>query len=570
MACQPTLFELEPGPLVQESVRELAFAARRDRGAVYTHRKVVDFILDLMGYTSDFPLYESRILEPCFGMGDFLFPIIERLLTSWQNSNSSEKVLENAVLAVELNKETFEITREKMIQRLNDRGISQSRSLHLADKWLLQGDFLLEPIRNDFSFIAGNPPYLRQERIPEPLLTEYRRRYKSIYDRADIYVPFIERALSLLTDHGTLGFICADRWMKNRYGGPLRRIVSENYRLKTYVDMVETEAFQTNVATYPAITIITRDNPGPTRTVYRPRLDEQSLTQIVADINAPTLPKKTSVQELQVTALNDDPWLLKSPERVALLRRIEKEYPTLEEAGGQISIGVATGADKVFIADYASLDVEPDRKLPLVTTSDIGTGTIRWQGLGVVNPFNDTGNLVDLCDYPRLARYLNKHREVIANRHCARKNPDKWFRTIDRIHEDLTTKPKLLIPDIKGSAHIVYDKGEFYPHHNLYYIVSNDWDLRALQAVLRSRITCFFVETYSTQIRGGYLRFQAQYLRRIRIPFWKDVPEALRKKLVLAADSRDCKMCDLCAYELYQLTNDEISAIDLIGEEQND
>ena len=26
-------------------------------------------------------------------------------------------------------------------------------------------------------------------------------------------------------------------------------------------------------------------------------------------------------------------------------------------------------------------------------------------------------------------------------------------------------------------------------------------------------------------MRGGYLRFQAQYLRRIHIPHWKDVPE---------------------------------------------
>jgi hypothetical protein len=35
-------------------------------------------------------------------------------------------------------------------------------------------------------------------------------------DRADLYDPFIERSLRLLTDSGRLGFICADRWMKNR------------------------------------------------------------------------------------------------------------------------------------------------------------------------------------------------------------------------------------------------------------------------------------------------------------------------------------------------------------------
>ncbi len=58
------------------------------------------------------------------------------------------------------------------------------------------------------------------------------------------------------------------------------------------------------------------------------------------------------------------------------------------------------------------------------------------------------------------------------------------------------------------------------PHHNLYYVISNTWDLRALQAVLLSGIAKFFVSTYSTKMRGGSLRFQAQYLRHICIPQW--------------------------------------------------
>jgi methylase of polypeptide subunit release factors len=68
--------------------------------------------------------------------------------------------------------------------------------------------------------VIGNPPYVRQELIPEALLTEYRARFETLYDRADLYVPFIERSLSLLRAGGALGFICSDRWMKNKYGGP--------------------------------------------------------------------------------------------------------------------------------------------------------------------------------------------------------------------------------------------------------------------------------------------------------------------------------------------------------------
>jgi methylase of polypeptide subunit release factors len=49
-----------------------------------------------------------------------------------------------------------------------------------------------------FNFVVGNPPYVRQELIPDALMAEYRARYKTVYDRADLYVPFIEHSLNLL------------------------------------------------------------------------------------------------------------------------------------------------------------------------------------------------------------------------------------------------------------------------------------------------------------------------------------------------------------------------------------
>ena len=139
-------------------------------------------------------------------------------------------------------------------------------------------------------------------------------------------------------------------------------------------------------------------------------------------------------------------------------------------------------------------------------------------------------------------------------RHVARKNPASWYRTIDRIYPALARTPKLLIPDIKGEAHVVFEEGRLYPHHNLYYVTSENWELRALQAVLLSEITRLFVSIYSTKMRGGYLRFQAQYLRRIRLPLWADVPAELRRELAEAATRQDLAACNRAAYELYALT----------------
>lgn len=349
--------------------------------------------------------------------------------------------------------------------------------------------------------------------------------------------------------------------MKNKYGGPLRALIAKEYRLVSYVDMVDTPAFHSEVSAYPAITIVKKEKPGPTRIAHRPEINRETLDALATAMNSDAIPEGSGVIEVSEIAKGHEPWVLQSFDQLSVVRRLEMDFSALEDAGCKVGIGVATGADKIFIGPFKQLDVEPDRKLPLVTTKDIERGIVEWKGLGVINPFSDDGFLVDLTHYPKLARYFEEHAEIIRKRNCAKGNPKSWYRTIDRIYPDLARRTKLLIPDIKGEDHIVYEDGHLYPHHNLYYIVSDEWDLKALQAVLRSGIAKLFVSIYSTQMRGGYLRFQAQYLRRIRLPRWKDVPVPLRKALEDAARSGDIDACNTAAFDLYRLTTKERTAI---------
>lgn len=563
---QPPLQDSFPGLCpIADAVEVLALAAGTEsRGAVFTRREVVDFLLDLTGYTSNKPLHCRRLLEPCFGGGDFLLPAIERLLIAWKSSGSTDnpvKLLAKSIRAVELHRATFAETKDRVIALLVQHNLESSSALALADTWLINGDFLLVDLPGRFDTVVGNPPYVRQELIPDVLLDAYKDRYTTIYDRADLYIPFIERSLRALVKDGSLGFICADRWMKNRYGGPLRKFVAENFHLKVYVDMVNTPAFHTEVTAYPAITVIDRSPPGPTRIASRPAIQAKALEELSRELTGASEPRTRTVHTLDRVARDAEPWILHASDQLALVRRLEFDLPTLEEAGCKVGIGVATGADKAFIGPLDALDVEDDRKLPLAMTRDIQDGTVKWRGLGVVNPFSDGPGLVNLNEYPRLKRYLEDRRALIAGRHCAQRIPANWYRTIDRITPAIAGKPKLLIPDIKGSAHIVYEDGKLYPHHNLYYITSQTWDLKALQAVLLSSVTRLFIETYSTRMRGGFLRFQAQYLRRLRVPRWEAVPQNIRSDLIGAADAKDIAGCNLATLALYGLSKSERTAL---------
>jgi hypothetical protein len=548
----PELFS--PQVFLGAEVERMKTTSGMARGAIYTRQEVVEFILDLAGYTVDKPLCSMRLLEPSFGSGDFLLSAIRRLLQSAQRENKPLAELHDAIRAVELHRDTFEITRIRLIELLAEMGVTEGDAISLADVWLINGDFLLENFTAGFDFVVGNPPYVRQEMISAPLLAEYRQRYSTLYDRADLYVPFIEQSLRLLNKHGVLGFICSDRWMKNRYGGPLREMVAAGYTLKYYVDMVGTAAFQSEVIAYPAITVIERGRKGGLRMAHRPVVSAESLSHLHKLITGPARHFNGTVIEMPCVALNSEPWLLEADAQpsLALVRRLETDFPTLEEAGCRVGIGVATGADKVFISPMDELDVEDERKLRLAMTRDLSDGSVQWRGLGVINPFEEDGSLADFAKYPRFASYMEKHAASLKARHCAQRANGSWYRTIDRITPSLAQTPKLLIPDIKGDAHVVLENAGLYPHHNLYYIVSKDWPLKALQAVLMSGIAHLFVRAYSTKMHGGALRFQAQYLRRIRLPYWAEI--AAEDQLGLTSESG--AILDIVS-RMYRLTADE-------------
>lgn len=560
---QLSLFD--PAESLAGAVEKLSLSGSEERGAVFTRREVVEFILDLVGYTADKRLWESRLLEPAFGHGDFLMVVVERLIESWKSGGGKDvALLEPAILGVEVHRQSFVRTTGELKALLIKHGLNEESAGHLARAWLHQKDFLLMQVIGNFDFVVGNPPYVRQEAIPGELLKEYRRQFSTMYDRADLYVPFVEKTLTLLAPGGVHGFICSDRWMKNRYGGPLRSMVSEDFHLRYYVDMVNTDAFADGVSAYPAITVIAREQGSVTRVAHRPQVCSKALTELASRLMGSHSGFNGTVQEVPVVVAGAEPWMLEeeSLEVLQLVRRLEARFPTLEEAGCKVGIGVATGADRVFIAPMDDLDVEPSRKLPLVTTKDIETGRVAWRGLGVVNPFNDDGELVNLDDYPLLAGHFERHKDALSRRHVAKKGGRSWYRTIDKITPSLAAMPKLLIPDIKGTAHVVLEQDGLYPHHNLYYITAGQWNLQALQAVLMSGIARLFVGMYSTKMRGGFLRFQAQYLRRIRLPRWNELPDGKRRALIASAKAGDQSACNDLVADIYGLGADERELIE--------
>ena len=533
---------------------ELWQASESDKGEIFTKNHIVDFMITAAGIPDSITDERTRILEPSCGQGEFMVRLAQILceaLNHLSERPSIEKLGEK-LLGFEISEANLAVTRTKLKSILSDY-FSAEEVDYLITSWLRHEDFLLAEIDQDFSHIVGNPPYIRVENIPKPILALYRRRFQTMTDRADIYVGFFEKGLKSLLPEGKLSFICTDRWVKNQYGRNLRALIDcDGFNVDYYLDLSGKDPFHRKVLTYPAITQISRANKTRTLVVEDESIDPRVLFEEIRS-GSTTQPNRLTPRE-DITN-GDRPWLLGSSDETSVIQRIEAQFPTLEEAGCKVFIGAATGNNKVFVVG-TDVELEDDRKVPLITAKDLRKAELPDSERFLVNTYEDQG-VVNLEDYPLLRDYLLQHKEALSKRHVAKGQPKRWYKTIDRVYPERARRPKLLIPDIKSELVVSYEKGKFHPNNSLYYICAETWDLRALRAVLLSGIGKLFIETYSTKVANGFLRFQAQHLRRICIPHWEEVPHEVRSALIDAGDKNNFEKAAELVKQLYRITDAE-------------
>ena len=531
-----------------------------EHGEVFTRRWVVELILDLTGYSADRDLGAMVAVEPSCGAGAFLVPMVERLIESCHLHGRDPGDIAGALQAFDLLPANVELAQKAVVKALVDAGLTQARASRIAEQTVRCADFLLADHAGEADYVIGNPPYIRLEDVPKERSAAYRRACPTMRGRSDIFVGFIETGLRLLKHGGALGFIVADRWMHNQYGRDLRKLIAEEYSVETVLAMHDVDAFEEKVSAYPAITVI-RKAEQSTAVVANASAAFDSAAAPAFSKWARSRSRSKSTRAVSAVKLATwfDPstsWPAGDPANLALLADLESRFPPLEDprTGTRVGIGVATGADSVYLTDDPDL-IEADRLLPMLMTRDTTTGVADWSGTYLVNPWED-GKLVALDTYPRMKRYLESWNGEVSGRHVAQRNPSLWYRTIDRVEPGLQVRDKLVIPDFKSFIHPVLDRGETYPHHGLYVITSDRWDLEVLGGLLLSDIAELFVGMYCVKMRGGCYRFQAQYLRRIRVPEMGSVRARDRKQLSLAFETRDRARAGRVARRLYGLPAD--------------
>src|SRR3546814_12785560 len=104
-------------------------------------------------------------------------------------------------------------------------------------------DFLTDgPETACYDVVAGNPPYLRAQRIPDVL----RRQYEAVtpaYARADMLHSFMDRCARTLKPDGEIALVTADRLLFTMNAAGLRAPLGQRFRIPPRERMHDSTAF---------------------------------------------------------------------------------------------------------------------------------------------------------------------------------------------------------------------------------------------------------------------------------------------------------------------------------------
>jgi len=499
----------------------------RPHGTVFTKPEVVEAMLDLLKYQAKNNLSEISVLDPCGGEGAFICACLERLSASAHRHGFSFAQAYQQLKVIELNPALAHALKEQIIQTLHK--LDRLPEVLNPATIVYEGDFLTYS-GPAVDIVVGNPPYVRHENLPEALKLQYRALFSAFRHRADLYIAFYQKGLQLLKPGGRLSFICANRWLKNQAGQSLRALIAQAYHFEWNINLEQTQPFAENVYGYASITQIQKGPPQAWPA-------ERQLSHL-AELNG--------LEDRALSVVEKTP-------------SITPTFPLalIEAQGFQIGIGVATGADKIFVGQHLPEVVEADFVLPLVLAKDIQGQQVEWSRHYVLNPWNEKGQLRSLADYPCAQAYLTEHFEILSQRYVARKSPQRWYQPIDKIKVDLTREAKILLADIANNHWVSIDSGQYYPHHNLYYIAGgSQQDLQLLACFLMSAFVRKQMQALSPLMSGGYTRWQSQHLRKLQVPVIRLLPATVKQALLAAYGRGDLLRVQSLAEEVLEMAGE--------------
>lgn len=389
-----------------------------------------------------------------------------------------------------------------------------------------------------FDAVVGNPPYIRIQALGRELADYCRGRYETAGGSFDVYVPFIERSLSLLHPDGRLGFIVPNKLLKLDYAQRLRERLSSARLVDEIIDFGDAQIFE-GATNYTCVLLLDRE--GRDSFDYRRvRGDRDTVRRTVVDVDA------VPAERFQARALGRRPWVLATGDEARLLETLRQGAEPLEAVTVQIFQGLITSADPIYIvedrgrrginrlvysrASQSAVELEPDLLHTLASGVDVERYAFRPLKHLLLFPYRrDDGQMrlvseEELARLPLTADYLRAHEKELRARERGRMDHDGWYAFSRTQNLGAHDSPKLGVAATVRRLEVAADPdGAVYFHNvrvNGILIDPAGPSIWTLLLLVNSRLLDWVFRRGAAEHANGYYAANKQFIARlpIRLP----------------------------------------------------
>lgn len=397
-----------------------------------------------------------------------------------------------------------------------------------------------------FDAVIGNPPYVKLQNFKKvhsdmaAWLTggsSGEAPYESTgTGNFDLYLPFIEKGLSLLNDGGRMGYIAPNLWPTLEYGEGLRGIVHAGRHLEKWLDFRSYQVFE-EATVYTAIQIFLK---APADAIHLAFAGDGDIS-------------RTDWSDDDHRVAYDDltarqPWLLAPRPVRSMIERLGREGSRLDQPENTSAIfqGLITSADHIYhlkrkgkgryahrIRDgkkWREVAVEIEDKImkPLVS----GAEAKRF-----IKPATDTYLLFPYIveegrarlftpaemqtRFPKAWTYLKGSEGELRTRESKKFDNEDWYRLGRNQNLDKQEVTKLLVPRLVAKLGCFVDeRGQFYCDNVDVggVIPARTDDVWWLAGIINSPTSSAVFDWLSKPFRGAYKSANKQFIAPLPIP----------------------------------------------------
>ena len=488
--------------------------ARKRQGAYYTPRWIVD---DIFSRLAPGGLRGKSLCDPACGDGNFLVAAAERIIAEKGERKTLKRDLQEGLCGFDIDGTALHVCKERLDAVLRTHGIGSDvrwnlRAMDSADKRRVQEYF------GAFDYVAGNPPYIRIQNLPEATRARLAQQWRSAARGCcDIYMAFFELGLALLKDGGKLGYIAPTGWTKTDAGQPLRELLAGGGYVRELVDFGGKPVFE-DAATYSLVAVLQKQSSA-----------------------APILLRRGDGAKIQSCGsiarerLGARPWELCDEKEYARLRQIRRRGLPLSEVA-DIYVGVQTLADDVFILEHVGEEgglllcktaagdivrLEEEATLPILKVSVMKNGRDRKRRI-IVCPYRKESLHKPMlipeeevrARFPETFAYLSarKPRLLARDKGAFR---GEWHAYGREINLQKTLGKKILTSGMNRAPNFMKCPGPQYTFYSGYAvkIKHNAVDEDALLAQLNSADMDFYIRRVGRDYRGGWNSYAKAFIK---------------------------------------------------------